>query len=174
MVSLKGTNQEFGRPYNRRIVLEAIRLHGPVERAEIARRVGLTVQTVANITHELEAQGFIKGSRSEPRGRGSPATSLAINPSGAHAIGVHVTPRGLEAALVDLAGSIIAREHRALERPGPDQTMTETSSHGRAKRTHRPALTASRQRVSSHTRTLSAVMTEGSKWLICRRRLSGP
>ena len=24
MVSLKGTNQEFGRPYNRRIVLEAI------------------------------------------------------------------------------------------------------------------------------------------------------
>ena len=125
MVSLKGTNQEFGRPYNRRIVLEAIRLHGPVERAEIARRVGLTVQTVANITHELEAQGFIKGSRSEPRGRGSPATSLAINPSGAHAIGVHVTPRGLEAALVDLAGSIIAREHRALERPGPDQTMTE-------------------------------------------------
>ena len=125
MVSLKGTNQEFGRPYNRRIVLEAIRLHGPVERAEIARRVGLTVQTVANITHELEAQGFIKGSRSEPRGRGSPATSLAINPSGAHAIGVHVTPRGLEAALVDLAGSIVAREHRALEKPGPDQAMTE-------------------------------------------------
>jgi predicted NBD/HSP70 family sugar kinase len=125
MVSLKGTNQEFGRPYNRRIVLEAIRLHGPVERAEIARRVGLTVQTVANITHELEAQGFIIGSRSEPRGRGSPATSLAINPSGAHAIGVHVTPRGLEAALVDLAGSIIAREHRALEKPGPDQAMSE-------------------------------------------------
>lgn len=125
MVSLRGTNQEFGRPYNRRIVLEAIRQHGPIERAEIAREVGLTVQTVANITHELEDLGLITGSRGEPRGRGSPATSLAINPAGAHAIGVHVTPRGLEGALVDLAGTILARSQRSLDHPEPAQTMVE-------------------------------------------------
>jgi hypothetical protein len=46
-VALPGTNQEFGRPYNRRIVLEAIRLHAPITRAQIARRVGLTVQPVS-------------------------------------------------------------------------------------------------------------------------------
>ena len=43
MVSLKGTNQEFGRPYNRRIVLEAIRQHGPIERADTARWVSFIV-----------------------------------------------------------------------------------------------------------------------------------
>jgi hypothetical protein len=31
-MALKGTNQEYGRPYNRRIVLETIRLQGPIAR----------------------------------------------------------------------------------------------------------------------------------------------
>lgn len=125
MVSLKGTNQEFGRPYNRRIVLEAIRQHGPIERADIARRVGLTVQTVANIIRELEELGFITGARTQPKGRGSPATALTINATGAYAIGVHLTPRGLEAALVDLSGRIIAEERRPMASPAPDLAFAE-------------------------------------------------
>lgn len=125
MVSLKGTNQEFGRPYNRRIVLEAIRLHGPIERAEIARRVGLTVQTVANIIRELEDLDFIVGSRTRPRGRGSPATSLRLNPAGGHAIGVHVTPRGLEAALIDLGGTILAQDQHPMTGSSPEAAFAE-------------------------------------------------
>jgi predicted NBD/HSP70 family sugar kinase len=128
MVSLKGTNQEFGRPYNRRIVLETIRLHGPIERADIARKVGLTVQTVANIIRELEELGFVAGSRSEPKGRGSPATSLAIKPDGAYAIGINVTPRGLEAALVDLSGAILAEERRPTLSLQPDDAFAEIAS----------------------------------------------
>lgn len=123
MVALKGTNQEFGRPYNRRIVLEAIRLHGPIERAEIARRVGLTVQTVANIIRELEELDFVTGSRTRPKGRGSPATSLMINPAGAHAIGLHVTPRGIEAALIDLAGTILAEQRLPTEVRQPESAF---------------------------------------------------
>ena len=107
---LKGTNQEFGRPYNRRIVLEAIRQHGPIERAEIARRVGLTVQTVANIIRELEEIDLVTGVRATRKGRGSPPTSLMLNPAGAYAMGVSVTPRGIEAALVDLSGAVLAEE----------------------------------------------------------------
>ena len=57
-MALRGTNQESGRPYNRRIVLETIRLHGPIARGEIARKVGLTVQTVSTIIRELELQGL--------------------------------------------------------------------------------------------------------------------
>lgn len=123
MVALRGTNQEFGRPYNRRTVLETIRLHGPIERAEIARRVGLTVQTVANITRELEEQDFITGSRNEPKGRGSPSTSLAINASGGHTIGVHVTQFKLEAALVDLGGTIIAEHEHRLDTSNPEMAF---------------------------------------------------
>ena len=66
-MALRGTNQEFGRPYNRRIVLELIRLHGPTTRGDIAKRVGLTVQTVSTIVRELEEQGYLLSLREEPK-----------------------------------------------------------------------------------------------------------
>jgi predicted NBD/HSP70 family sugar kinase len=137
-MALRGTNQEFGRPYNRRIVLEAIRLHGPLTRADIARRVGLTPQTVANIVREIEVQGFILSERGAPRGRGYPAAALALNPEGGFAIGVHATPRGLEAALVNLAGSIVARARRDLPRIDPDTAFREIGAMVPALAAHRP------------------------------------
>ncbi|MEQ9689389.1 MAG: ROK family transcriptional regulator [Bauldia litoralis] len=124
-MALRGTNQEFGRPYNRRIVLETIRVHGPITRADIARKVGLTIQTVSTIIRELEEQGFILARREEPRGRGSPASTFAIDPTGGFAIGLHVTPRGIEAALINLAGEVIGRDDRALPGVDADTAFTE-------------------------------------------------
>lgn len=137
-MALKGTNQEYGRPYNRRIVLETIRLHGPVARGEIAKRVGLTVQTVSTIIRELELQGFILGAREEPKGRGYPATSLNINPEGGFAIGVHATPLGLEAALINLAGEVIGRRKRELTHLEPDTAFREIGKLVTALRKLRP------------------------------------
>ena len=137
-MALKGTNQEYGRPYNRRIVLETIRLHGPIARGDIAKRVGLTVQTVSTIIRELELQGFISGARETPKGRGYPATTLNIDPEGGFAIGVHVTPLGLEAALINLAGEVIGRRKRELSHLGPDTAFREIGKLVTALRRLRP------------------------------------
>ncbi|GLS29639.1 Sugar kinase of the NBD/HSP70 family, may contain an N-terminal HTH domain [Mesorhizobium albiziae] len=120
-MTLRGTNQGFGRPYNRRIVLESVRLHGPIARGDIAERVGLTVQTVSTIVRELEEQGYILSTREEPKGRGLPPTTLTINPDGGYAVGVHVTPLGIEAALINLDGDVIASVHREAAHATPDQ-----------------------------------------------------
>jgi predicted NBD/HSP70 family sugar kinase len=125
IMALKGTNQEFGRPYNRRIVLEAIRLHGPIARGDIAGRVGLTVQTVSNIIRELEEQGFVAGARNVPKSRGYPATNLSINPDGGYAIGINITPLGLEAALINLAGEVVTRESLKFPHPTPEAAFRE-------------------------------------------------
>jgi predicted NBD/HSP70 family sugar kinase len=124
-MALRGTNQEFGRPYNRRIVLEAIRQYGPIARGDIAGRVGLTVQTVSNITRELEEQDFICGTRNAPKTRGSPATSLSINPDGGYAIGLNITPIGIDAALVNLAGDIVAEQSRGRDCLTPARAFAE-------------------------------------------------
>lgn len=124
-MALKGTNQEFGRPYNRRIVLETIRLHAPITRAEIARRVGLTIQTVSTIIRELEDQNFLVTERVPPKGRGYPATTLAIDPEGGFALGVDVTPRGVDVALINLAGEIVGREERLLAQVDPDTAFNQ-------------------------------------------------
>ncbi|MCX5513329.1 transcriptional regulator [Kaistia algarum] len=122
-MNLRGTNQEFGRPYNRRIVLETIRLSAPISRSEIAQKVGLTVQTVSTITRELELQGFVRGAREAPKGRGHPPTTLALNPEGGFAIGLHVTPIGIEAALINLAGDVIARRGRTIAPVDPEAAL---------------------------------------------------
>ena len=123
-MALKGTNQEFGRPYNRRIVLEAIRLTAPTTRAEIAARVGLTVQTVSTITRELELHGYVLSGREEPRGRGLPPAKLRINPDGGYAVGVHLTPLGVDAALINLDGDVLESVRREADNVGPDQAVS--------------------------------------------------
>lgn len=50
---LRGTNLEYAKAYNLRIVLETIRLHSPLPRAEVARRTALTPQTISNIVTRL-------------------------------------------------------------------------------------------------------------------------
>src|SRR5215218_1722379 len=122
-MSLRGPNQEFGRPYNRRIVLESVRLHGPTTRADIARRVGLTVQTVSTIARELEEQGYVVSSREEPRGRGLPPASLRINPEGGFAIGLYVTPLGIDAGLINLAGDVVGSVHRDAPSVSPNEAF---------------------------------------------------
>ncbi|RUU36362.1 ROK family transcriptional regulator [Mesorhizobium sp. M6A.T.Ce.TU.002.03.1.1] len=122
-MALRGTNQEFGRPYNRRIVLESIRLHGPITRGDIARRVGLTVQTVSTIVRELEEHGYVLSMREEPRGRGLPPATLRINPEGGYAVGIHVTPLGINAALINLSGDVIESTYREAPSATPDHAF---------------------------------------------------
>lgn len=135
---LRGTNQESGRPYNRRIVFETIRLHGPIARGEIARRVGLTVQTVSTIIRELELQDFIIGAREEPKGRGYPATALTLNPEGGFAIGANVTPIGVDVALVNIAGEVIGHIGREIVHPEPDRAFAEIATATEELRRLRP------------------------------------
>lgn len=122
-MALRGTNQEFGRPYNRRIVLESIRLHGPIARGDIARRVGLTVQTVSTIVRELEEHGYVLSLREEPKGRGLPPATLRINPEGGYAVGIHVTPLGINAALINLSGDVIESTYREAQNATPDHAF---------------------------------------------------
>lgn len=137
-MGLRGTNQEFGRPYNRRIVLESIRLDGPTTRGRIARQVGLTVQTVSTIIRELEELGLVLSVREEPKGRGLPPATLRINPEGGHAIGVHLTPLGVDAALINLAGDIVASASRSAHQPSPDLAFTLIADLVAELRTARP------------------------------------
>ncbi|MCM2438907.1 ROK family transcriptional regulator [Agrobacterium vitis] len=122
-MALRGTNQESGRPFNRRIVLESIRLHGPTTRGDVAERVGLTVQTVSTIVRELEDQGLLLSVREKPKGRGIPPSALTINPEGGHAVGIHLTPLGIEAALVNLRGDVVESRQRPAPNAMPDEAF---------------------------------------------------
>src|SRR5258707_14521521 len=79
---LRGANLEQTRAINRRAAFDAIRRFGPITRAELARRIGLTVQGISNISAELEAAGLIRQDGKRVGLRGQPAVELSVNPAG--------------------------------------------------------------------------------------------
>src|SRR5580765_1839748 len=108
----RGSNHAGMRQFNERVVLQAIRLHGSVPKAEIARLTNLTAQTVQVIIARLEADGLV--TKLEPvRGKvGQPSVPMALNPDGAFSIGIKIGRRSMDMLLLDFTGAV--RERSAL------------------------------------------------------------
>jgi predicted NBD/HSP70 family sugar kinase len=119
-MGLKGMSHDQGRPYNRRVVLETIRVRGPLTRADIARHVLMTTQTVANAVADLQRAGLVEGERASPRGRGQPSITYRLIGEGAAAIGLAVSPTTLRASLVSVGGRSIAQDAVDLPSSDPD------------------------------------------------------
>ncbi|MDF7647440.1 ROK family transcriptional regulator [Erwiniaceae bacterium L1_54_3] len=118
-----GTNLEHARAHNRRVIIEAIRLHGELTRAEMARLTALTPQTVSNIVAELEDAELLTSRQPRKQGRGQPAIPVALNPASAYSIGIHLDHQTLLIVLVDLTGEIHFRRLILVQKPQPDATL---------------------------------------------------
>ena len=121
----RGSSQVGLRQYNERVVLQAIRLHGALPGAEIARLTGLTAQTVSMITKSLIDDGYLR--KGEPmRGKvGQPSVPLSLAPDGAYAIGIKVGRRRLDTLLIDFNGRPCARWSLDYRFPDPEDVLAE-------------------------------------------------
>ena len=119
----RGSSQGGLRQYNERVVLQAVRLHGAVPGAEIARLTGLTAQTVSMITKSLIDDGYLR--KGAPvRGKvGQPSVPLSLDPDGAFAIGIKVGRRRLDTVLVDFSGKPCARWSLDYRFPDPEDVL---------------------------------------------------
>src|SRR6185295_12238724 len=100
----RGSSQGGLAQYNERVVLQAIRLHGPLPGAEIARLTQLTAQTISLISKRLLEDGLLKKGVPQRGKVGQPSVPLSLDPDGAYAIGVKVGRRSLDVLLVDFTG----------------------------------------------------------------------
>lgn len=124
---LSGTNLQYANSYNVRIVLEAIRLYGPLSRIDIARQTHLTAQTVTNITKKLMNAGLIYESDRLQDGRGAPSIMLELNKDAAYSIGLDFDKDHLTGILVDLHGNKRQRIHMNVDYPSPEEVMNMMS-----------------------------------------------
>lgn len=125
-----GTNQSGMRESNERLVLTLLRRSAGLASAEIARRSGLSAQTVSRIIRTLEEDGLI-GRGAPRRGRvGQPSVPLSLNPEGAFFFGLKVGRRSVEMVLTDFLGRIVDREKLIYPYPDFEQVRTFTlASH---------------------------------------------
>ncbi|MEL6425439.1 MAG: ROK family transcriptional regulator [Pseudomonadota bacterium] len=118
-----GANQVRVRHHNERLLLTVLRRQGALSKAEIARRTGLSAQTVTVITRALEKDSLI--SRGDPvRGRvGQPSIPMSLAPEGAYSIGLKVGRRSAELALMDFTGRIRMQERQTYPYPLPETIL---------------------------------------------------
>ena len=116
----RGSNHVGMRQFNERVVLQAIRQHGALPKADLARLTGLTAQTIGLITARMEEDSLLL--RQKPvRGRiGQPSVPIALNPDGAFSIGIKIGRRSADWLLVDFTGKV--RQRITVPYPYPDAT----------------------------------------------------
>jgi predicted NBD/HSP70 family sugar kinase len=111
---LSGTNLERAGDHNQRVTLHAIRVNGPITRAELAVITGLTAPAIANITKRLLVENLIQEAGRRRGGRGQPATKLVINPDSWFSLGLNVDRDHITMVVLDFEGTVRARLSREM------------------------------------------------------------
>lgn len=109
--------------FNLTVILDAIRrTPGGLSRVELAQIVGLSPQTISNISRRLLDQQLIVEAGKEGSGPGKPRTILRLNPSGMYAVGVHLDPAVITFVVLDLVGDVV--KHSRIATPGGSNPST--------------------------------------------------
>ena len=120
---MRGSHASGMRQFNERTVLQAIRHHGDIPKADLARLTQLSTQTVGLIVERLLDEGLLlKGERR--RGKiGQPSVPLSLNPDGAYGVGLQVGRRSLEVLIADFAGERRWHWNTRYEYPEPEVVL---------------------------------------------------
>ena len=126
-----GANQIDLGSFNECVVIETVRLEGPITRGEIAERTRLTQQSVSRISRSLIQRGLLVEERQRHSAVGKPSSPVRLRDDAAHALGIHIDPNVLTAVLVDLSGRIVARKAEPITSdPRPGAVVTQIADLG--------------------------------------------
>jgi predicted NBD/HSP70 family sugar kinase len=107
-------DSELVRRQNRRVVLSALRQHGPLARIELGRTTGLSPASITSIASQLISERILEEletsfplAASSKRGR--PIVRLGITSSAAHVLAVNISIDTVRLAIADFNGKILHR-----------------------------------------------------------------
>ena len=108
-------DSDLVRRQNRLLLMEALRQHGAMARVDMGRHTGLSPASITSISSQLSTDGILEEASAShvhaegPQRRGRPTTQIDFNPKSANVVAVKVSIDGLELALADGRGTILAR-----------------------------------------------------------------
>lgn len=106
-------------------VLELLRKHGPLSRAELGDRSGLSRTTLHDIVAGLVGNGSVVAGTPhvEVRKRGRPVEKLSLNPTAGEVVGIDFARRAVHVAAVNFAHDVIgsASEAHAADLSWPER-----------------------------------------------------
>jgi len=108
-----GQRQKPGTPsllreLNDRAALELLLADGPLTRAQLSERTGVSKVTVSQMLARLEERGLVRAAGEQAGGRGPNAALYAVVPSSAYVAGLYVEQDLVSAAVADVTGRRVA------------------------------------------------------------------
>lgn len=117
------------RRQNLALVLRTIATHGPLSRAAVATRTGLTRAAVSSLVDDLRGRALLAELGPEPAtGRvGRPGSALALSAEGPAGLGLDIGVEHVAACVADLRGEIrvTVREEAANRDSPPERTLPQ-------------------------------------------------
>jgi predicted NBD/HSP70 family sugar kinase len=101
---------ETARDINSRIMLNLVRKHQPISRADLMRQSGLQRSTISVIAEQLIAEGWLREGAVGLLPRGRRPTFLHLNENRAGIFGINIQPHTTDIGLANLAGHFLALE----------------------------------------------------------------
>ncbi|WBP91437.1 ROK family transcriptional regulator [Kitasatospora cathayae] len=110
------------RRQNLAVVLGAVAAHGPLSRADVSGRVGLTRAAVSSLVDELIGRGAVTEAAATASGRvGRPGRALTVSGAGPAGLGLEIGVTHLGACVADLRGE--PRVWRRVEQANADRPV---------------------------------------------------
>ena len=114
-------DQEKVRKVNRSLILNTLRLHSSVSRAQVANITGLTRGTVSNIVNVLIEDGLVFEDKLQDSKIGRPSVALGLRPDGGAVVGVEIGVDFISVLLTNFVAETLW-EVRAQTNPSQSQT----------------------------------------------------
>jgi len=124
----QGSNSSTLRQYNERVVISAIRKVGAASKADLARSIGLTLQSLTRIVDALEEKGLIEKSGRRSVGIGQPSNLYQIKANGLYSVGIKLGRQNIEFVLSDFAGQLLDKAFHRYKEPTPEQLFSALSA----------------------------------------------
>jgi predicted NBD/HSP70 family sugar kinase len=96
------------RELNDRAALELLLTEGPLTRAQLSERTGVSKVTVSQMLARLEDRGLVMVAGEQAGGRGPNAALYSVVPSSAYVAGLYVEFDQVSAAIADVTGDCVA------------------------------------------------------------------
>jgi predicted NBD/HSP70 family sugar kinase len=95
------------RELNDRAALELLLAGGPMTRAQLGERTGLSKVTASQLLARLEERGLVQVAGEQAGGRGPNAAIYGVVPSSAYVVGLHVEQDEVSAGVADVTGRVV-------------------------------------------------------------------
>jgi predicted NBD/HSP70 family sugar kinase len=97
------------RALNEQLLLQHIRLLGPISRAELARMSGLSKPTVSLALANVERSGLVREAGQRTGVPGRSAVLYEVRPDAGYVLGLDIGRQYLRGAVADITGEVLAR-----------------------------------------------------------------